>query len=68
MDRNPDSSNYIWQLFISEYGDSYIDPSSLERPAGAVLYVAIEGDGTTNNFTLNSTIGDTSLASTTDSK
>ena len=63
MDRNPDSSNYIWRLFISEYGDSYIDPSSLERPAGAVLYVAIEGDDTTNNFTLNSTTGDTSLTS-----
>ena len=60
-ERNPDSSSYIWRLFISEYDDSYIDPSSLERPAGTVLYIAIEGDDTTNNFTLNSTIGDTSL-------
>lgn len=61
-ERNPDSNNYIWRLFISEYEDSYVDPSSLERPAGTLLYIAIEGDDMSNNFTLNSTIGDTSIA------
>ena len=60
--RNPNSGNYIWRLFISGYNDSYIDPTSLGRMAGAFLFISIEGMGVTNNFTLNSTIGDTSIA------
>ena len=60
---NPSSRDYIWRLFISEYGDSYIDPRSLGRVAGASLFIAIEGMDTNNDFTLNSTIGDTSIAS-----
>ena len=61
--RNPSSGNYIWRLFISEYGDSYIDPRSLNRVAGAFLFIAIEGMDTNNDFALNSTIGDTSITS-----
>ena len=61
--RNPNSGNYIWRLLISEYGDSYIDPRSLGRVAGAFLFIAIEGMDTNNDFTLNSTTGDTSIAS-----
>ena len=64
--RNPSSEEYIWRLFISGYNDSYIDPSSLERVAGDSLFIAIEGNSSTNNFTLNSTSGDTSIKGTYD--
>ena len=59
--RNPHSRDYIWRLYISEYNDSYIDPTSLGRTAGSFLFIAIEGISATNNFTLNSTTGDTSI-------
>ena len=61
--RNPSSEDYIWRLYISEYNDSFINPRSLGRVAGALLFVAIEGTGSTNDFTLNSTMDDTSIAS-----
>ena len=61
--RNPNSGDYIWRLFISDYNDSYIDPTSLERTAGSFLFIAIEGLSSANNFSLNSTLGDTSIAS-----
>ena len=60
--RNPSSRDYTWRLFISEYDDSFIDPSSLGRTAGSLLFVAIEGVQATNSFTLNTTTGDTSIA------
>ena len=59
--RNPNSGNYIWRLFISEYDDTYIDPTSLGRAAGPYLFIAIEGSNPTNDFSLNSTTGDTSI-------
>ena len=62
--RNPNSGNYIWRLFISSYNDSYIDPTSLEMTAGDFLFIAIEGIDPTNDFTLNSTSGDTSITGT----
>ena len=61
--RNPSSRDYIWRLFISEYNDSFIDPTSLERTPGTYLFIAIEGTAVTNDFTLNSTMDDTSIAS-----
>ena len=61
--RNPSSRDYIWRLYISEYNDSFIDPASLGREAGTFLFVTIEGSGSMNSFTLNSTTGDTSIAS-----
>ena len=60
--RNPSSRDYTWRLFISEYDDSFIDPSSLDRTAGSLLFIAIEGTQATNSFTLNTTTGDTSIA------
>ena len=60
--RNPSNVDYIWRLYISEYNDSYITPSSLGRTAGPLLFVAIEGTEATNDFLLNSTTGDTSIA------
>ena len=60
--RNPSSRDYIWRLFISEYDDSYIDPTTLGRAAGSSLFIAIEGTEAMNSFTLNTTVGDTSIA------
>ena len=60
--RNPSSRDYIWRLYISGYNDSYIDPRSLGRVAGLYLYIAIEGISPVNDFSLNSTMGDTSIA------
>ena len=59
--RNPSSRDYIWRLFISGYNDSYIDPTTLGRTPGDFLFIAIEGIDTTNNFSINSTTGDTSI-------
>ena len=59
--RNPSSRDYTWRLFISGYNDSYIDPITLGRTPGDFLFIAIEGIDTTNNFSLNSTVGDTSI-------
>ena len=61
--RNPNSENYIWRLFISEYNDSFIDPTTLGRVPGAYLFIAIEGTAATNDFSVNSTMNDTSIAS-----
>ena len=60
--RNPSSRDYTWRLFIAEYEDSFIDPTSLGRVAGNLLFISIEGTQATNSFTLNTTIGDTSIA------
>ena len=60
--RNPSSRDYTWRLFISGYNDSYIDPRSLGRVAGPFLFIAIEGINPANDFSLNSTSGDTSIA------
>ena len=60
--RNPSSRDYIWRLFISGYNDSYIDPRSLGRVAGPYLFIAFEGINPANDFSLNSTSGDTSIA------
>ena len=61
--RNPNSGDYIWRLFISDYNDSYIDPTSLGRTTGSFLFIAIEGTGSANDFAINSTMDDTSIAS-----
>ena len=59
--RNPNSRDYIWRLYISEYNDSFIDPTSLGRTAGSNLFIAIEATDISNEFMLNSTTGDTSI-------
>ena len=62
--RNPNRDNYVWRLFITEYDDTFIDPTSLERPAGPQLFIAIEGVNNSNSYSLNTTTGDTSIAGT----
>ena len=57
--QNPnEEEGYVWMITISTYTDVFLDPGSLNRPAGSFLYVTLEGSETTNNFNLNSTTGD----------
>ena len=60
-DYNPDSQNYVWRFFTTEYNEFYIDSASLEGMAGRHLFFAIEGTNMsiTNTFILNVTRGDT---------
>ena len=57
--QNPnEQQGYVWKITSSTYIDVFLDPTSLNRPAGSFVYVALEGSGTTNNFRLNSSTGD----------
>ena len=57
----PSSMDYIWTLVITGYGDAFLDPSRLGRTPGSRVYVALQGVNAVNSFTLNTTIGDTSI-------
>ena len=53
--------SYIWTLVITGYDDAFLDPSRLGRTSGSTVYVALQGVNAVNQFTLNTTIGDTSI-------
>lgn len=57
----PSSMNYVWTLVITGYDDVFLDPSRLGRTPGSTVYVALQGVNAVNSFTLNTTIGDTSI-------
>ena len=57
----PSSMDYIWTLVITGYDDTFLDPSRLGRTPGSTVYVALQGVNAVNTFTLNTTIGDTSI-------
>ena len=59
--QRPNSLDYVWTLTISDYDDVFIDPSSLGRTQGSTLYITLEGSNTNNNYTLNTTYGNTSI-------
>lgn len=59
--RRPSSTSYVWTLLITDYDDSFLDPSSLGRAPGSTVYIALQGVNAVNNFTMNTTIGDTSI-------
>ena len=61
VDRRPSSTSNVWNLLITDYGDSFIDPSTLGRTPGSTLFIALQGVNVANNFTMNTTIGDTSI-------
>lgn len=65
VDRNPNNESSIWSFFITGYDNTNIDPRFLSRPPGYSLFIAIEGvNSTSNNFTLNSTTGNTAIRGT----
>ena len=51
---------YDWKVEANGYIDVFLDPTSLGRPAGSVVYIALNGVQATNSFNLGSTAGDTS--------
>ena len=60
-DRRPNSRSYVWTLVITDYDDSFLDPSTLGRTPGSSVYIALQGINAANTFTMNTTIGDTSI-------
>ena len=62
--RNPSSTDHTWRLLATGYNDSYIDSTLLDETPGDSLFIAIEGIESTNNFSVNSTSGDTSIKGT----
>ena len=57
---NPSEDNgYDWKIETSGFVDTFLDPASLGRPAGAAVFIALQGVLVANNFTLNSTSGNT---------
>ncbi|MCG8626885.1 MAG: hypothetical protein MJE68_33395 [Proteobacteria bacterium] len=59
--QRPNAMDNVWNLVISEYDDDFLDPFSLGRTPGTTLYITLEGVDTNNEFTLNTTYGDTSI-------
>lgn len=57
--QNPnDDQGYVWRVTSSGFIDVFLDPSSLNRPTGTTLYVALEGSSSSSSFTLSATSGD----------
>ena len=52
------TQGYDWRVETDDYVDTYIDPVLLGRTPGLYIYISIEGLQTSNNFSLNSTVGD----------
>ena len=64
INRRPNSTDYIWALLITDYDDVYLVPSTLGHiQRNYRLYIALQGVNASNTFTLNTTIGDTSIQS-----
>lgn len=57
----PSGTDYVWTLVINDYDDAFLDPSTLGRTPGSTLYIGLQGVNTVNNFTLDTTTGDTSI-------
>ena len=57
---NPSEDNgYDWKIEASGFVDTFLDPASLGRQAGVAVFIALQGVLDANNFTLNSTTGNT---------
>ena len=57
---NPSEQDYNWKVEASGFADAFLDPSTIGRVPGDLLFIAIKGSNATNTFTLNTTFGDTS--------
>ena len=56
--RSPNSEDYNWKFYISEYNDLYVSRESSHQ----FLFVAINGTELTNNYTIIWTRGDTTVS------
>ena len=67
--RNPNEAFYDWRLdtrssadiYISLEGISSIGKRQVLQSVNTTIFVSIEGQSVTNNFTLNATYGDTTI-------
>jgi receptor-type tyrosine-protein phosphatase Q len=57
--QNPNEEQYDWKIVVSGYSDVFIDPDLLGRDPGTNIYIGLQGAGSSNTFTLDSTTGDT---------
>ena len=58
----PSASSFVWNIDVSGYNDTFIDPSTVGLSPGSTLYFAIVGMANVNTFTLNTTDGDKSIS------
>lgn len=69
--QNPNEAFYDWRLETRTSADVYISPDDLEESSSltkrqvlqslnTTIFISIEGQSGINNFTLNTTYGDTS--------
>ena len=57
--QNPNANQgYEWRVETSGSVEVFIDPDLLDRDPGTYIYIGIEGDSSSNQFSLNSTSGD----------
>lgn len=66
----PSSTSYVWTSLITYYDDTFLQPSPFItvgryriRSDPRSLYITIQGIDEVNNFTVNTTIGDTTIQS-----
>ena len=57
--QNPNEELYDWKIVVSGYSDVFIDPDLIDRKPGNNIYIGLQGVGSSNTFTLDSTTGDT---------
>lgn len=73
--QNPNEAFYDWRLETSSSTDVYISPDDLEESSSltkrqvlqslnTTIFISIEGQSGINNFTLNTTYGDTAQPTT----
>ena len=57
--RNPnEAQGYDWRVEVSGYSNTFLDPSLLSRTPGPIVYISIEGNYSSNQFTLGNIEGD----------
>lgn len=60
----PSPESHSWTSLITYYDDVFLQPSpyiTISRGHGRALYIALNGVNSVNNFTVDTTIGDTSI-------
>lgn len=55
----PNEAFYDWMIETDGSDDVFLDPDDVDRTIGDTVYVAIEGEGTNNEFTFVAEEGDT---------
>ena len=59
--QNPNEAVYDFRVETSSSADVFISPDNFEANSSTTIFVSIEGRSALNNFTLNTTSGDTTI-------